>query len=70
MRKKNKRGKLRNCFDGSVQLTDIRIKAVDKLGSEGRECRWVREGRSFKKPEVEEKEENPTSMYIKSFRKS
>ena len=36
---KSKREKLRNCFDGSVQSTDIRIKAVVKLVNEGRACR-------------------------------
>lgn len=38
MRKRVK-GKLRNCFDGSVQLIDIRIKGVDKLQSGGRKHR-------------------------------
>lgn len=36
---KNKREKLRNRFDGSVQLPDIWIKAVVKLVNEGRACR-------------------------------
>lgn len=37
---------------------------MDKLGSEDRECKWMREGRPFKKLEVEEKEQNPTSIYM------
>ena len=34
MTRKRVRGKLRNCFDGSVQLTDIRMKDKVKIKTE------------------------------------